>query len=165
MTLQIQLAILLAISLIAGSAGSVAGYKYHKSITDAAELASIKEAEKKYKTLELALDASSTKILEAEATIQLLTKEKIRYVPQVTSNKPCLSASAVQLLNSSATSLQASLDPSLPKAESSSASPTSESLSDTDVAYWITEAQSLYDTCAERQHAAVDILLQLRGDE
>jgi len=93
----------------------------------------------------------SDKLAKAEARITVKTVEVIKYVPTVTTGTtPCLSPAAVSLLQPG--SAQGIRPPaSEPATEGAGAL----AASDRDVAYWIAEANQLYDTCALRLNTLV----------
>lgn len=159
MTLQLQLIIAAVLVAFGLSTGSVIGYKYHKSITDAEELAYIQKLQNDYSKLEFDFNTISGKLILSEEEIIKVNKEKLYHVSEVTSNTKCLSTDAVRLLNSSnSQGEQDTTNSSKPKAEGSITFTT-----DTDIYYWIAEAQALYETCAARQNESVDIFLALEN--
>lgn len=88
-------------------------------------------------------DELSRKLSVAESQVNTRTIEVIRYVPRYTKQRPCLTAGAVELL-------QPSADPSVVPASERNGTSGEEAASDTDVAYWIAEANRHYEVCAER---------------
>lgn len=94
-------------------------------------------------------DALAAQLAKAESKIIIKTVEVIRHVPTVTTGRLCLGADAVGLLQPGAT-----WGPYQPAGQPA-ASGAAASASDTDVAYWIAEANQHYDTCAERMNALV----------
>lgn len=90
------------------------------------------------------------KLAKAESTIHTKTVEVIKYVPQVTTGKPCLDAAAVSLLQPGA---NPGIRPPAGKPPTEDATPVA---SDTDIAYWIADANGLYETCALRLNALID---------
>lgn len=97
-------------------------------------------------------DAAAAALATAEGRIVTKTVEVIKHVPQVTTGTtPCLSGAAVSLLN-----YGTDWGPYQPAGEPAAESPTHAAASDRDVAYFIADANRLYETCAGRLNALVD---------
>lgn len=128
------------------------GFAAHKKIADAEKAKAILAANAaRDKALAHSAELSA-KLLAQESKVTYITQEVIRYVPKFTSGKPCLSAGAVRLLNTRADDRNKTETRSEPTAQS----PAAPSASDTDVAYWIGNANGLYSTCAARLNALID---------
>lgn len=142
-------ALLLALSLIAG------GVWYGTSATndrrDAKELIAERAATKRLNEEIARGNGLSARLSVAESAIQIKTIERIKYVPKVTTGKPCLSADAVSLLNGS-DKLTLRETAGQPVAES----PGDSAATDTDVEAWIIGAQGVYETCAIRLNTLID---------
>lgn len=93
----------------------------------------------------------SDRLVKAEGRITIKTVEVIKYVPQVTTGKPCLSPAAVSLLQPGGST---GIRP--PTRESVAESPPAFAATDTDVAYWIADANRHYEICAARLNTLVD---------
>lgn len=92
----------------------------------------------------------SNAIYQAEQTLNLKTTEVIKHVPKVTTGKPCLGAGAVSLLQpGAAPHLKTSAGDAVAEDAAASAS-------DTDITYWIADANRGYETCAGRLNALID---------
>lgn len=96
-------------------------------------------------------DAAAAALATAESRIVTKTVEVIRYVPTVTTGRLCLSADAVGLLQPGA-----AWGPYQPAGEPAGQGAAHASASDRDVAFWVAEANRLYETCAERMNALAD---------
>ena len=92
----------------------------------------------------------SEKLIVAENNIHIKTVEVIKYVPKVTTGKPCLNAATVSLLQPGS-GQTINIPTSQPDAED--AAPAA---SDTDIAYWIATANEQYETCAERLNSLIE---------
>lgn len=122
---------------------------------DAAAAVRLKEitiAQEQYQKEVVRGNALANKLAASEAKIVYQTKEVIKYVPQVTTGKPCLSASAVKLLNTRPDDTNTS-NASVQLVTESPAAPAA---TDSDVAYWIAEANGQYDICATRLNSLID---------
>lgn len=92
----------------------------------------------------------SDQLAQAEGRITIKNVEVIKHVKDLTTGRDCLGPAAVSLLQPG--NSQGLRTPTgKPDAESSGASAT-----DTDIGYWIAEANQHYDTCAARQNALID---------
>ena len=91
-------------------------------------------------------------LAERETVIVYRTKEVIRNVPQVTTGKPCLSDAALRMLNYRPGNAAVPEAPSKPIAEDATAL----AATDTDVAYFISDANGQYETCAARLNTLID---------
>lgn len=101
----------------------------------------------------------SDKLAKAESRVITKTIEVIKHVKSVTTGRDCLGPAAVSLLQPG--NSQGLRQPTgEPDAESPGASAT-----DTDIGYWIAEANQQYDTCAARQHALIDWAAQKEGGQ
>ncbi|MCK9386128.1 MAG: hypothetical protein M0Q15_16075 [Nevskia sp.] len=128
-------------------------YSGHRIATTQADAARTRSADAYLKRLAAETrraDSLAAQLVAAEGRIVTKTVKVIRYVPSVTAGTPCLSGAAVGLL-------QPGSDwglvetPGQPAGES----PAHLAASDRDVAYWIADANRLYETCAERMNALV----------
>lgn len=128
------------------------GFAAHKKIADAEKAKAVLEANAaRDKALARSAELAK-KLLEQEGKVTYVTQEVIKYVPKVTSGKPCLSPDAVRLLNTRpGDSDKAETGP-----EPAPKSPAAPSASDTDIAYWISNANGLYSVCAARLNALID---------
>lgn len=145
---------ILAVALLLGgvfSAGAYAGYKLEHTRGQAAELASQQAAEAQYKAAVQRGDELSGRLAAAQSAIQVRTVERIKYVPQVTSGRECLSAAAVGVLDGSAPGLKLSQAAGEPVAADAAAS----AASDRDVADWVAGAEDQYEQCAARLNSLV----------
>jgi hypothetical protein len=141
--------VLLSLALVGG--GFAAG---HRAATNAAEADRADALALHIKALDaerLRADAATARIAAAEGRIVIKTVEVIRNVPSVTTGRKCLDPAAVRLLQP-ATDTASKPPAGKPVAES----PADLAASDTDVAYWIAEANRHYETCAGRLNGLVD---------
>lgn len=128
------------------------GYAAHKRISDAKEAKAVLEANAA-RDKALAKSAKlSAELLAREEKVVYVTKEIIKYVPKYTTGKPCLSADAVSLLNSR----PSDNDKAETGPEPTPQGPAAPAATDSDVAYWIANANGLYSTCAARLNALID---------
>lgn len=135
--------ILAALSAALWGHGYTTGLTRESDRRDAQDLARLKTAVNLGNRL-------SGKLAQAETTIQIKTVERIKYVPQVTAGKPCLSAAAVSLLNGDDIHLlPATGQPAATDAGALAAS-------DTDVEEWGVVANGQYETCAARLNTLID---------
>jgi hypothetical protein len=95
-------------------------------------------------------NALSGRLAVAEGTIITKTVEVIKYVPKVTTGRLCLGPDAVSLLQPGTT---ARINPATRKPATEGANA---SASDTDIAYWVADANKEYETCAERLNTLID---------
>jgi hypothetical protein len=95
-------------------------------------------------------NALSGRLAVAEGTIITKTVEVIKYVPKYTTGRLCLGSDAVRLLQPGDTARVGSTA-SKPNAEDANAS-----ASDTDIAYWVADANKDYETCATRLNTLID---------
>ncbi|MBU0592435.1 MAG: hypothetical protein KKH74_01730 [Gammaproteobacteria bacterium] len=126
------------------------GYKWHKSASDAATIAAMEEAGKRYRAEVERGNALSGRLARAESAIQIKTVEVIKYVPKVTTGGPCLNTATVRLLQPGAAP---GLRPYSGELAPEDAAPAA---SDTDIAHWIAGANLGYETCAERLNTLID---------
>lgn len=96
----------------------------------------------------------AAEVQEVERASTAVLMEVLTNVPKVTSDRPCLSASAVGLLNR--TSKSTGLPTSTP---SITAEGSTNAATDTDVAQWIAKAKEQYERCAANNNGIVDILV------
>lgn len=120
----------------------------------AAQLKEVAKAQAKYQKEVIRGNALADKLAKQEANIVYQTKEVIKYVPQVTTGRPCLSAAAVRLLNNRTGDPTVPAAPSKPAAESPAETPAT----DTDVTYWAAEANGQYELCASRLNTLIDLI-------
>lgn len=141
--------VFLALALVTGGFG--VGVKVTRDHAAAQQLAAERLAADQYRAEVARSNDLSAKLAAAESNIQIKTIERIKYVPQVTTGRECLSAGAVSLLNSAGyPSLSATTGKLVAE------SPPAPAATDTDVAYWIAEAHRTYDICAERLNSLID---------
>lgn len=145
-------AILLALAVSLGSMGFgfYNGYSWASTKADA-ERAQVYNAHQEQLDIQRKLaDDLAGKLAKAEGRITVKTVEVIKYVPQVTTGNPCLNTATVGLL-------QPGANPGIrpPPGELTPEGAASAS-SDTDIAYWIAEANQHYETCAARLNALID---------
>lgn len=111
--------------------------------------ASVKETNALIQAMQAAqerADALTRELADANALAAKTRKERDNALKTKTSGKPCLSADAVQLLNTS----------NLPKTAGSTAGKNAgNAATDTDVAFWASDAQSRYAECARRLNALI----------
>ncbi|MBU1692293.1 MAG: hypothetical protein KJ958_05500 [Gammaproteobacteria bacterium] len=132
-------------------AGLTGGWFFTSEHYEANQAAAERAAVKAYKADVERGNTESGKLAAVETVIQIKTVERIKYVPQVTTGKPCLSASAVQLLNGT----------DKPTLRETTGQPPAESAgapeaTDTDVETWAIEASGQYESCAARLNALID---------
>ena len=150
--------LLVKLGLLAAFVGGVYAMGYtngKKRATDACAAEKLVELQKYQAAYQKATDRAnvlSQKLATRETEIVYRTKEVIKYVPQVTSNRPCLSSAAVRMLNHRPDKPAVPETPSKPVAES----PAEPAATDTDVAYWIADANGQYEICAARVNALID---------
>lgn len=95
-------------------------------------------------------NALAEELAKKEVKIVYETVEKLKYVYQNTTNRPCLSSDVVRVLNNPVNP-DKTVTPREPASED--ATPVA---SDTDVAAWAADAQGRYTTCATRYNALID---------
>lgn len=145
-----------ALALSAG--GFTAG---HHWATTKAEAAQVKQAAAYTKKLHEAIAYGSevaAKLSAAEGRIVIKTVEVIKHVPSVTTGRLCLDAAAVSLLNPGATwgpTYKAAGQPD-DQGAATPATAGGNAASDTDLAYWIAEANRQYEVAAARLNALID---------
>ena len=132
-------------------AGFASGYRLAENRAAAAQAKLLKSHIKTLNAERARADALALQIGQAEARIIIKTVEVIKHVPQVTTGRRCLEPAAVRLLQPAADSPRIETI-GQPAAENA----TELAASDTDVAYWIAEANRQYETCAGRVNALVD---------
>jgi hypothetical protein len=148
MPYKILAGLLLLLAVLA--AAEYDGYKRSEAKWSAKALATERIANELYRAEVARGNALSEQLAKTESSIIFQTIERIKYVPKVTTGKPCLSADAVRLLNNgSETSVSEASGESTSKGSGASAS-------DTDVATWAIEAHQYYDVCAARLNTLVD---------
>lgn len=146
---RILAGLLIAFSLFAAGFGS--GVKITKDHAAAQQLVAQIKAENIYRAEVARGNNLSAKLATAETAIQTKTIERIKYVKDVTTGKPCLSADAVSLLNGTdKPTLRETTGQPAPE------SPSAPGATDTDVETWGIQANGQYDTCAERLNALID---------
>jgi hypothetical protein len=95
-------------------------------------------------------NALSGRLAVAEGTIVTKTVEVVKYVPKYTTGRLCLGSDAVRLLQPGDTA-RVGPTTSKPNAEDANAAAT-----DTDIAYWVADANKDYETCATRLNTLID---------
>jgi hypothetical protein len=139
--------------------GYLQGEAHAQAKTDAAQVAADK-AHAANVTKYVALNnALSSRLAVAEGTIVTKTVEVIKYVPKYTTGRLCLGSDAVRLLQPGDTT-RISPTPSKPNAEDANAS-----ASDTDIAYWVADANKDYETCAVRLNTLIDYVSLALSDK
>ncbi|MBU0593374.1 MAG: hypothetical protein KKH74_06505 [Gammaproteobacteria bacterium] len=145
MTIAAILAVITSLSI-----GFYSGQDWATTKADAEKVEMMVLLQEKVEQERVRADELSKALSIAEGRIITKTVEVIKYVPKFTTGKPCLDAAAVSLLQPG--SGQGFQKPaSAPDAES--AAPAA---SDTDIAYWIADANNLYETCAVRLNTLID---------
>jgi hypothetical protein len=104
-------------------------------------------------------NALSGRLAVTEGNIVTKTMEVIKYVPKYTTGRPCLGSDAVRLLQPGSTARVGST-PSKPNAEDAYAAST-----DTDIAYWVADANNDYETCAIRLNTLIDYVSLALSDK
>lgn len=94
----------------------------------------------------------SLELEEATAAMNVKQVEVIKYVTKVTRNTACLSPRAVRLLNFKATAAPVVSAPAAPLDEKGAAGPAA---TDRDVAYWVTDARTRYQECAQTLNSLI----------
>lgn len=146
---RILAVVFLAMALAAGSFGY--GLKVGRDRAAAQQLAAERLAADQYRAEITRGNTLSAKLAVAESNIQIKTVERIKYVPQVTTGRECLSAGAVGLLNGSGkpTLRETTRQPAPTDAGELAAT-------DTDVEDWAINASGRYETCATRLNELID---------
>lgn len=143
-------ALLLALSLLSG--GFYAGHRWASTKAEAARAKLVDTQVKQLHAETRRADAASAALSVAEARVITKTVEVIKYVPSVTTGTVhCLSGAAVSLLQPGSGG-----GPQPAAVQLVAESPANLAASDRDVAYWIADANRLYEVCAERINGAVD---------
>lgn len=103
-------------------------------------------------------DILADNLAKAEAKIVTRTVEVIKYVPKYTTGAPCLSAAAVDGLQPGGGQglRQPAGKPDAEDAVATAADQPERYATDTDIAYWIAEANQSYETCALRLSGLID---------
>lgn len=141
--------IMLAAALALAGGGFYGGHRWATTVA-AAERADAADATlKKLATEQLRADTLATQLASAEGKIVIKTVEVIKHVPSVTTGRLCMGADAVGLLQPGATW---GLAPASEPAGQGAAA----AASDTDLAYWIADANQRYETAAARLNALID---------
>ena len=97
-------------------------------------------------------DALTTGLLHQQATIDQLTTEARRAIPQVTTGRPCLGPAALRVLDGAP-----GLDVAgLPPAAGGAAAEGGPVATDTDIAGWAVDAGAAHETCRVRFDALID---------
>lgn len=142
-------ALLLALGLSATGFG--AGVKTANDRHAAQQLAAERLAADRYRAEVARGNDLSARLAAAESNIQIKTVERIKYVPQVTTGRDCLSADAVRLLNN--TGYPNLSETAGQPAPADAAAPPA---TDADVETWAIDAVAQYATCAERLNLLID---------
>lgn len=98
-------------------------------------------------------DALTVRLAAAEQSRLTLTQEHAHAIRRLTSNRPCLTAATVRLLNGTGPGIH---DPAVPAAARVPVAADAGSASDTDVALWIDGARGQYGQCRDRLQALID---------
>lgn len=96
-------------------------------------------------------DVLTRDLLDREALINRISKEKRDALSRLTTGRPCLSADAVGVLNGTA-----GAGAGVPQAASIPAATGGGFATDTDVGQWAAAARSAHDTCRSRLDALID---------
>ena len=145
------------LAVVAGLAAShgyayITGGSHERGTIAKAQLISERKYQADYqKAIERGNEYAKQLVLR-ETEIVYRTKEIIRNVPQVTTGKPCLNRAALRMLNSRPS------NPAVPEATSKPITEDATALAatDSDVAYWVADANGQYETCAARINALID---------
>lgn len=141
----------------------MAGYKIASNAAEADRLKAVEDAQIKYAAEVERGNYLSGKLAAAESSIQVKIVERIKYVPQVTTGKDCLSAAAVGLINGLPDTPGKSGSPTDTR-QLATESPGTPSATDSDVEQWIIGSQGQYDTCATRLNALIDLVEEKSAD-
>lgn len=152
MSLWLKLGLLAAFVGGVYAMGYTSGKKQATDACSAAKLVELQEYQAEYKKATDRANVLSQKLATRETEIVYRTKEVIKYVPKVTTGRPCLSSAAVRMLNHRPDKPAVPETPSQPIAES----PAQPAATDTDVAYWIADANGQYEICAARLNGLID---------
>lgn len=161
------LAVLLASAAIFTSGWLVGGWRkdaeiaqLEKSYADGRAAAATENA-RKLATAQRAADGLAAQLAAKESQLNILTEEQTRAVKRFTSNRACLSAGAVRVLNNQPGGVMPGLVAPAPgepvPADAGFAS-------DTDVAEWAINARRSYDTCRARLGAIADFYKEAGGE-
>jgi hypothetical protein len=148
--LPYRILIAAAAAMIVFSFGYLQGGAHAQAKADAAQVVADK-AHAANVTKYVALNnALSGRLAVAEGTIVTKTVEVVKYVPKYTTGRLCLGSDAVRLLQPGDTA-RVGPTTSKPNAEDANAAAT-----DTDIAYWVADANKDYETCATRLNTLID---------
>lgn len=151
--------LLAAIAFVAAFVVAVYAYAYHAGFKRAEDACSAEKlaAERQYQAnyrMEVERgDILAKQLAERHTEIVYKTREVIKHVPIVTTGRPCLSSSAVSLLNDRTNPT------SVPETTGNDATESSaDAATDSDVAYWAAEAISQYESAAARLNTLIDYI-------
>lgn len=128
-----------------------AGAKIEANYNAAKQLAAERLAADRYRAEVERGNTLSASLAKAESITHQKTIERIKYVPQVTTGRDCLSADAVQLLNGAGYPKL-----SAPAGQPAAESPPAPAATDRDIEEWAVGASGQYEICAERLNMLVD---------
>lgn len=140
----------LVAALAAFFTGVYAGYDYCHTKAEAQRMQDLADYNTSLQEQITLGNTLADKLAKAEGRITVKTMEVIKYVPQVTTGNPCLNTATVGLLQPGA---NPGIRPPSSELTPEGAAPAS---SDTDIAYWIAEANQHYETCAVRLNTLID---------
>lgn len=149
--IQYRILGILVIALVLVAAGFGYGVRTTKDHAAAQQLVAHVKADEIYQAAVKRGNDLSAKLAAAESSIQTKVIERIKYVPQVTTGRDCLSSGAVGLLNGT----------DYPKLSSASGQPAATgagqpAATDADVEAWAISSIGQYDICAARLNALID---------
>lgn len=131
--------------------GGFSGWKLTSGHYDAASLAAEHQHQAEYRAAVERGNEASARLLTAESQIRTIATWKGKQIAQVTTDRPCLSADALGLLNAT-TVPRIAAHPGQSLAAGSATPPAADrhDASDADVIQWAIDAVELYETCASR---------------
>ena len=141
--------IMLAIVVALFGSGFYGGHHWATTVAAAERTDAAAAALKQFSAERLRADTLATQLAGSEAKINDLNHEVIKHVKSVTTGRLCMGADAIRLLQPGATGRRASTGE--PAAQGAAAA-----ASDTDLAYWIADANQRYETAAARLNALID---------
>jgi hypothetical protein len=148
--------VLLAVVLFLVGSHTTAYFQGRGARDDEVKVENAKVAAKAAEEYKVAVEYGNKKAAEVQelerSSAEALTEVLIN-VSKITTNKPCLSADAVRLLNKPTKVFGLSPRPRDPTEES-----TGGVASDTDIVNWIARAQDQYKKCAANNNGIVSIL-------
>lgn len=100
-------------------------------------------------------DALTTTLVQRQAQINQLQKDKRDALNRLTTGRACLGAAAVRVLNQPASPADAGPEP-VPTAPGDAAAAGAAFATDADVGHWAIAARAAHDTCRQRLDALID---------